>query len=225
MEEEKHIVRIYSTFNVTHDVKCFRLEKPANYSFIPGQATDVAINKKGWQEEKRPFTFTCLPDDDYLEFTIKIYQSHQGVTNELHHTNINHELILHEVFGDIQYKGKGVFIAGGAGITPFLAIFRQLHKEGKMDGNSLIFGNKTSRDIILREELVKMLGSRFINVLSEEKAANYEHGLITRELLEKYIDDYNQHFYVCGPDPMLDKVLEHLSGLGIREQYMVHEAF
>jgi ferredoxin-NADP reductase len=222
---EKHIVKINRTFYVTHDVKCFRLEKPEGYSFVPGQATEVSINKPGWQEERRPFTFTSLPEDDYLEFTIKLYPSRRGVTNELHHTNLYHELILHEVFGAIQYKGEGVFIAGGAGITPFLAIFRKLNAEGKMGNNFLIFGNKTSHDIILQDELLKMLGSRFINVLSEEKSDAHEHGLISRELLEKYVYDFNQYFYVCGPDPMMDKVLEHLNGLGVKEKYIVHEAF
>jgi len=36
------------------------------------------------------------------------------------------ELILHDVFGAISYMGEGVFIAGGAGITPFISIFRYL---------------------------------------------------------------------------------------------------
>jgi hypothetical protein len=33
--------------------------------------------------EKRPFTFTSLNDNDYLEFIIKIYDSNDGVTREL----------------------------------------------------------------------------------------------------------------------------------------------
>lgn len=221
---EKHLVEIYKTNYVTHDVKCFKVEKPEGYSYVPGQATEVAINKVGWQEEKRPFTFTSLPEDEYLEFTIKIYPSHRGVTNELHHTGISDELILHEVFGAIEYQGEGVFIAGGAGITPFLAIFRQQQKAGKMGGNSLIFGNKTVADIIAKDELMEMLGSRFINVLSEEKAEGYEHGLITKALLEKYIDDFNQKFYVCGPESMMEIVKKHLSELGVEEQSIIHEA-
>ena len=54
------IVRILNIQQVTHDVKCFRLEKPDGYHFSPGQATDVSINKSGLEEELRPFTFTSL---------------------------------------------------------------------------------------------------------------------------------------------------------------------
>lgn len=180
---EKHIVKINETDYVTHDVKCFRLERPDGYTFLPGQATEVAINRPGWRGEKRPFTFTSLPNDQQLEFTIKIYPSHRGVTNELNHTGIRDELIIHEVFGAIKYQGEGVFIAGGSGITPFLAILRQLQKEGKENGNSLIFGNKTVTDIIVKQELFELLGKRFISVLSHNKIKGHEHGLITKSLI------------------------------------------
>jgi ferredoxin-NADP reductase len=49
------------------------------------------------------------------------------------------ELILHDIWGAIHYKGEGTFIAGGAGVTPFIAIFRQLQKDGKIGNNKLIF--------------------------------------------------------------------------------------
>jgi len=147
---EEHSVKIISIQPVTHNVRHFRVEKPAGYSFVPGQATEVAINKPRWKEERRPFTFTSLNDWDHLEFTIKIYSDHDGVTNQLGHLNVGDELLLHDVWGAIQYKGEGVFIAGGAGVTPFIAIMRQLKKENKIGNNKLIFSNKTEKDIILK---------------------------------------------------------------------------
>ncbi|HEV7331719.1 MAG TPA: hypothetical protein VGN63_11835 [Flavisolibacter sp.] len=50
----EHIIKIKSVENVTHDVKQFRCEKPTGYQFAPGQATEVAINKAGWEKEKDP---------------------------------------------------------------------------------------------------------------------------------------------------------------------------
>ena len=69
---ENHIVRILHISHVTHDVLRIVLDRPADYMFTPGQATEIAINKDKWREERRPFTFTCLPSDDYLEFQILI---------------------------------------------------------------------------------------------------------------------------------------------------------
>ena len=135
---EEHLVKILSIESVTHDVRRYKLEKPQNYSFIPGQATEIAINKPGWKNERRPFTFTSLNDWDHLEFTIKSYPQRNGVTNQLLQLKQGDELLLHDVWGAIQYKGEGTFIAGGAGITPFIAIFRQLHKDGKLGNNKII---------------------------------------------------------------------------------------
>ena len=56
---------------ITHDVYKITTTKPAGYSYIPGQATELAINKTQWSDEKRPFTFTSLPTDSHLEFIIK----------------------------------------------------------------------------------------------------------------------------------------------------------
>lgn len=116
MENQK--VKIKSIRQITRDVLQIFTEKPQQLDFTPGQATEISINKDGWQNEKRPFTFTSLPNDDYLQFTIKTYPSNKGVTNELLQLKKNDELILHDVFGAIAYKNEGVFIAGGAGVTP-----------------------------------------------------------------------------------------------------------
>jgi len=121
MKREK--VKIKSHEYLNHNVLQITTEKPDGYQFTSGQATDVAINQENWKDEKRPFTFTNLPTDDHLQFTIKIYSSHDGVTEQLSKLKVGDELTIGEVYGTIQYKGKGTFLAGGAGITPFLAIF------------------------------------------------------------------------------------------------------
>ena len=223
MAMESYITRIRSIEKITHDVVRIQLGKPDGYTFIPGQATEVVINKDGWREERRPFTFTSLPHEDYLEFTIKTYPSHHGVTNELLTLRADDELILHEVWGAISYKGEGVFIAGGAGITPFLSIFRYLHAENRMGNNRLIFANKTSADIIQKEELEQMLGNNFINILSDENSAIYAHGLITEQFLRKNIPEPPGKFYVCGPPQMMDAIQQILTKIGVSEDSVVVE--
>ena len=222
---EQHLVKIKSIDKVTHDVLKIVTEKPQGSNFTPGQATEVSINKNGWQEEKRPFTFTCLPDDDYLEFTIKTYPSHKGVTNELLELKQNDELILHDVFGAIAYKGEGVFIAGGAGVTPFISIFRFLRLRNELGGNKLIFANKRKDDIILKQEFESLLGKNFINILSDDISKEYAHGYITEEFLKANITDLKKKIYLCGPDAMMDSIEKHLSNLGAEENTIIKEEF
>lgn len=217
-------VKIQSIKKLTHDVLQIVTEKPEGFSFIPGQAAEISINKDEWREEKRPFTFTCLPENDYLEFTIKTYPLHKGVTNQLFSLKPSDEFILHDVFGAIQYKGEGVFIAGGAGVTPFISIFRYLQATGKTGNNKLIFANKTKADIILEQEFKTQLGNNFINILSEEKEAGYEYGMISEEFIQSHSGGTNQLFYVCGPGPMMEAVEKQLESLHVQQESIVKEA-
>jgi ferredoxin-NADP reductase len=221
----EYIVKIKSINKVTHDVLQIVTEKPSSYTFAAGQATDVSVNKNGWKDKKRAFTFTSLPHHDYIEFTIKTYPSHQGVTNQLLQLNEDDELILHDVFGDIAYKGEGVFIAGGAGITPFISIFRHLQMKNEIANNRLIFANKTKTDIILEEELKKLLGKNFINILSDEKIEGYFNGFITEDFLKHNIGDSDKNFYVCGPPPMMDAIEKMLINLNVDKNLIVKEGF
>lgn len=223
--DEEHIVKIMETEFVTHNVKRFRLSKPPQYVFKPGQATDIVINSPKWKGERRPFTFTALNDWPQLEFTIKIYSDHDGVTNQLSKLKVGDELILHDIWGAIHYKGEGIFIAGGAGVTPFIAILRQLYKDNKIGNNKLIFSNKTSQDIILKDEFTKILGDNFINTLTEEDNPKYEHRKMDADFLKEKIKNLDQYFYICGPDAMIEDIKKDLLKLGVKEDKIVIEEF
>lgn len=216
-------VPILEVSRVTHNVLQFKTGKPEDYEYSPGQATEVAIDKDEWRDELRPFTFTNLPDEDHLEFVIKIYPSHEGVTEQLANLKPGDSFLLDDAWGAIQYKGPGVFIAGGAGITPFIAIFRDLASKDELAGNTLLFANKARRDIIFKDQFEQWLGSNFVNVLSEEEADGYHHGYIDKEFLGDQLDDLNQYFYICGPQEMIEDVVDALDDLGVDEDHIVTE--
>ena len=220
---ESHTVKIIEIHDVTHDVKSFRLEKPAGYSFIPGQATEISIPKPGWEEERRPFTFTALNEAPYLEFTIKRYADHDGVTNQLHQLKAEDELVIHDVWGAISYKGPGYFIAGGAGITPFMAILRQLHKDGQAADNVLFFSNKTAADIIYESELSKILGNNAHFTLTQEVKDQFDDRKIDASFLRSEVQDFSKHFYICGPDKMVQDISGILEQLGAKTDAVVFE--
>lgn len=210
---------------VTHDVRRYRFEKPEGYSFTPGQATEVAVDKDGWRDEKRPFTFTSLNSDPYLEFVIKSYPDHDGVTEQIGKLEVGDALIIDDAWGTIEYTGEGVFLAGGAGVTPFIAIFRDLDKRGKLGENRLIFSNKTYRDVILEKEFEEMLGDHFISVITDEPTDDhlFLDGFIDKQFLDDRIDDFSQPFYVCGPQPFNKAIMGYLKELGADPDALVFE--
>lgn len=220
-----YTVTIQDITDITHDVRQYTFDKPDGYDFEPGQATEVSIDKEGWREEKRPFTFTCLNKDDHLQFVIKSYPEHNGVTEQVGKLQEGDAFIIDDPWGTIQYKGPGVFLAGGAGVTPFIAIFRDLHDKGAVTGNRLIFSNKTERDIILREEFETTLGDNFMNVITDEETDRYINldGFIDQDFLADHIDDFDQPFYVCGPPAFNDAMMAYLTELGASPDALVFE--
>jgi ferredoxin-NADP reductase len=222
---EPAIVNILKVEPVTHNVRRFTLERPEGVTFVPGQAADISINTPEMKNEKRPFTFTGLAEWDHLEFTIKIYSDHDGVTHHLGKLKAGDQLIIHDVFGAIRYYGEGVFIAGGAGVTPFIAIFRQLKKEGKIGNNTLIFSNNTEKDIILREEFTQMLGKNFINTLTQEETKSFDHRRIDAAYLKEKLSTFAPYFYLCGPDPMVLGLQKTLIALGAEPSKVIVEQF
>ncbi|RFM26828.1 ferredoxin reductase domain-containing protein [Deminuibacter soli] len=220
----EYTLKVLSVAPVTHDVHRIRLEKPEGFSFTPGHVADVSVNKPGWVNEKRPFTFTALNSEPYVEFTIKCYTDHDGVTKQIGQLQAGDELIVSDSWGAIEYKGEGYFIAGGAGITPFIAIFRQLHKDNKIGNNKLFFSNKTAADIIYEEELKQLLGNNAIYIVTKESDPGYRHDYINEAFLQKEVTDFvNSPFYICGPDAMTAAITDILVKNGASADTVVFE--
>jgi len=222
MTDLQTVTLLMSEF-VTHDVRRFLVSRPPGFTFQAGQGVELAISRPGWQDERRPFTPTGLADDKVLEFTIKSYPAHEGMTRELHSLSPGAELLLSEPFGTINYQGPGVFLAGGAGITPFLAILRERVLAGDIDRHALIFSNKTPADIINEKELRHYLGDHCILTCTDARAPGYEHRRIDEAFLAETIQDFNQHFYVCGPPGFMEATIAALEKLGANPQSLVFE--
>jgi len=222
MSKQHRVTLLMSEF-VTHDVRRFLFSRPDGFEFEPGQGVELAIDHPDWRDEGRPFTPTSLADDGVIEFTIKRYSEHQGVTRELHGLRPGASLLMSAPFGTISYQGPGVFLAGGAGITPFLAILRQQARDADLEDHSLIFSNKTPADIICEKEMQHYLGNRCILTCTDAPVPGYKQRLIDKDFLAETIDDFDQRFYVCGPPGFMKSVNAALEELGADPQSLVFE--
>ncbi|MCS6818823.1 MAG: flavodoxin reductase [Chitinophagales bacterium] len=217
----KYIVTVKEANFLTGNVKRFVLEKPKGYHFIPGQATEFAINEEGWKDKFRPFTFTSLNSWEFLEIMVKIYPERNGVTARMARINAGAQFIMGDPFGAIEYKGPGVFIAGGSGITPFISIFRELKRQGRILHNKLIYSNYTSRDVIAGAELHDMLKENYINHYTKEGVIGFRERRLNKDLLIEYIKDFSQRFYVCGSESFVNDICAMLIELGASADALV----
>jgi propane monooxygenase reductase component len=208
-----HEVKILAKTPLNHNVIQFRLERPLNYQFSAGQAIELTLMNpvaKG----PAPFTFTGLNSKPDLELTIKIYNDHHGLTESLANLSIGEKVLITDPWDSFTNKGPGIFIAGGAGITPFIALLRQMKVDSAVGDSQLFFSNKTPQDVFLHNELKNILGDRYVDIITRDENGQR----IDEEFIQKSVKDLSQPFYVCGPPGFVDLIRDLLKKVGASEQ-------
>ncbi len=76
----------------------------------------------------------------------------------------------------------------------------------------------------MRNELEKMPGLEIMHVLSDEtQKTEFQSGYVDEDLLRESINDFDQNFYVCGPELMQDSVTAALEKLGASAERLALE--
>ncbi len=216
-----HRLTLQGIAPLTHDTYHLIFNKPEDFDFEPGQAAELTLDEKGWRDEDRPFTMTSLPQDNTLDFVIKSYPDHGGVTAQIPEMEPGYQVFLDGPFGAIKDYGVGTFIAGGAGVTPFIAILKKQAAAGE-HGSHLIFANDTKADIILKGLWDSLKGLETTFVVNEDDP-NMRSGEVDKALLSDVVTDLDQPFYICGPGKMVDSVRDVLTEMGVKKDNIITE--
>ena len=127
-------------------------------------------------------------------------------------------------------------IAAGSGITPIISIIRSVLAREPQSEVTLIYGNRTSADIIFRESLLwlknrHMQRFQWLNVLSREvqrapvlngRIDNKKGAELNRALID--IQGFDE-FFLCGPQGLVAEVSRGLRGVGVAEEHIHYELF
>ena len=221
-----HTLTLQSKEHVTHDTVHLVFDRPAGYHFRPGQASHWGLDVPGFRDAGKPFTITSLPDQDQLDFIIKIYNTadhpdHDGVTERIGQLLPGDRVFVDDPSGDIRDEGPGVFVAGGAGVTPFIPIILERERNNGMRGCALMYSNKTEDDIILRETWEAIGGLRTIFVTTDASGPHPQ-----RKIDAAFIDEmvgFDNRFYVCGPPSMMKAVIHDLRAYGVPDEQIIVE--
>ncbi len=216
----EHQVELLKKEQVTHDVVRLTMQRPNGYSFIAGQAIELGLDQPGVEGKRAPFTLTGLDSDEHLTLMIKCYPQHHGMTERIAELKEGDKIIISDAWDTINLQGPGVFVAGGTGMTPFIAIMRQKKVDGTLPGNTLFFFNKKREDVFLEDELRRLLGSEFHSVLSEEEVAGHLYGMVSADLFKQHLSNPDRPYYVCGPEGFVKAVQGSLSSMGVEEKML-----
>ncbi len=226
--------KVRSVHRETHDVKTFRLYPEKKIDFTPGQYCLVSIlDSKKHKNISKPFTYSSSPTKRYVELTVKRMGN---FTTAIHNLKKGDRLLLDGPRGnslnfDETVKEDVVFIAGGSGITPFMSSLRYAVENDLKNNITLLFSNRTKKDIIFEEELETINnknGFNVVNTLSDDWSKDWggETGMINSEMIKKYIDKPPRKvWYICGPPPMIDSMVDILNELGVNEEKVKYESW
>jgi propane monooxygenase reductase subunit len=234
---EEAVVEVVSNENVTHDMRhlVVRLIEPASIKFFPGQYVDFHVPGT---EETRSFSMANISslESGQLEFVIKVYPN--GLFSEFLDTEVKpgDRLDVTGPFGVFTLRDAPdsdlVFVGGGAGMAPILALLRSMASRGIQRKATYYYGARRRRDLCFEEELrqlERMLPSfRYVPALSEpEDDAGWdgEVGMITDVLRRAETNLARADAYVCGPPPMVEAALELLPRLGVAEKRVFYDKF
>ena len=110
-----------------------------------------------------------------------------------------------------------IAIAGGSGVTPFLAMAKDIIDYDKDYHLTILYGSVDMDDILLKEELDSLNDERIkvIHVLSGDNPSwKGEKGFIDKNIIQKYMGE-DPTFFISGSKVMQDFVLNELKELNI----------
>ncbi len=196
----------------------FSFEKPANFSFSPGQYLEwtLPILRTDGRGNRRYFTIASSPTEDKLRLAVKLNTPSSTFKKFLSNLKDSQFITAGSLAGDFTLKHSKknnlVFIAGGIGITPFRSIIKELVDNKDTRRVVLFYSNKTSEEIAYQEFLgdaSQRINLEVVYVLTETEniPSNFrgEKGRITSQMLSKYIKNTADcDYFLSGPISMVN---------------------
>ncbi|ORY99563.1 hypothetical protein BCR42DRAFT_339293 [Absidia repens] len=214
---------------ITHDTSVFRfkLDGENDVSGLHTAScviTRYPITKKDGSPGYiiRPYTPTSKEETKgYVEFIVKDYPKGK-MSKHFHNMKVGDDLDIKgpipKYNWDEKTKDNVGMIAGGTGITPMLQVIRRVFDPAHKNDTTkvtLIFGNRSEEDILLKEELdgyAKAFPDRFKVVYAlDTPPAQWDgiSGYVTKDDIKKHLpapETESSIVFVCGPEPLLASV-------------------
>jgi ferredoxin-NADP reductase len=224
---------------VAEGTMAFYFARPAGFRHQAGQSVLVKLidpPETDGEGDARTFTIASAPHEPELMIATRMRDTAfkrvlktapPGTTVAI--DGPSGEMTLHD-----DASRPAVFLAGGIGITPFLAMARHAAHRRLPHRLYLFYSNRRPEDSAFLAELQDMEWSnpkfRLIGTMAEpEKSLDCwwgETGFIRRDMLERHLPDLaSPIYYFAGPPAMTMAMRKMLEDIGIGERAMRYEEF
>lgn len=222
-------IRRMSESTVSLTVRTLAAQDPV--SFTPGQFVRLTLASG----VSRDFSMCHLPSDDrLLRFQIKVYPDGQFSSYLANQAQVGEPITVEGPMGKFVYRDTGrvpVFIAGGTGLAPIVAMLRQLEQTAPETEALLFFGNTNPGDVYFVDELKELRNSLpnlavTFTLLRPDSTWSGEVGLVTEPLRDHLTGRApNFDYYFCGAPVMIEAVSTLLEDLGVPRNQRHNEDF
>ena len=209
--------------DLTHDIKRVTWHVKLPLCWRAGQYVNVR-----WPgSEPRSYSFANAPvAGGQCEVTTFIRHVPGGAfTDALFQGNLHALQITldgpHGNFWLRKSNGPILCIAGGSGLAPIISLLEDAANRRIRRDCILLFGARSHRDLYALDEIAAIrntwtAGFEFWPVLSEEEREGFRHGLVTEQIAAAIAQlGAPAQSYLCGPPPMIDAAIPHLTAAGI----------
>jgi ferredoxin-NADP reductase/DMSO/TMAO reductase YedYZ heme-binding membrane subunit len=233
-------LKLASMIDETPTVRTFRLIPENNaeipFQFAAGQFLNLTLTIDG-KPVRRSYTIASPPTrTNYIELTIK--REPNGQASSFLHQKLmtGHSVEISAPAGRFTFnpnsQNKILLLAGGVGITPVMAILRDLTDKNWPGQIDLLFSVKTPDEIIFNNEL-QSLAQKHKNLhlhitITRDAPATWTgpRGRISNDLLQQLVPDFTTRpTFICGPTEMATAVKSQLLSAGTPESRIKLESF
>lgn len=215
----------------------FHFEKPAGFTFTPGQAGDFTLDKPPETDaegNKRSFSLAGAPYEPDLIIATRMRDT--AFKRSLKIIPLGTELTLDAPWGELVLHDDtsipAVFLTGGIGITPVRSIVLQATHDKADRELVLFYSNHRPEDAAFLEEL-ELAQSENPNfsliatmTLDSAKPWHGETGVIDKAMLLKHLGDITTPiYYISGPPGMVSAMQKMLGEAGVTSSNIRAEEF
>ncbi len=217
----------------------FHFEKPEGFIYKPGQFADYTlINPSETDPEgnSRAFSLASAPYEDDLMLATRMRDT--AFKRVLKTLPLGTELTFDAPYGSFTLHNNAaipaVFVTGGIGVTPVRSIVLQAIRDRVAHRIVVVDSNKRPEDAAFLNDLMKPHEKNppctFVGTMTGMEQSNREWndetGLISKEMLSKYIDDLTLPiYYIAGPQGMVAAMRKTLSESGVNDDNIRTEEF
>lgn len=222
--------RIVSLSQVAAETILLEVEIDEPIDFEPGQY--VRMRPPG-SEEWRSYSMACCSGAQRLAFYIRLVEGGSFSTWLTESAQVGDHLELSEPHGSFFLRHEArprLFIAGGTGLAPFLAMLESIAKDPTQGAvpTTLLIGVRTGAHLFAVDQLKSLrerVPSLNVQYAAESDPAEGCHSGYATELIDSLGVPPDARVYLCGPPPMVEAGRNAAEAAGLPRRDMLCERF